>query len=298
MPHKLKLLITSAFIAALPARAALLHLPENFNPATARVLVVIHGCLQSPESMALGTGWDQIADRENLVVFYPHVPSDHPLGCWAWYRAENQSADRGELKSVMDEIDVAIAKLGLRRPEIFLAGISSGGATVAGLMACFPRRFTAAAIHSAPSYGLVQNELNDDGVLRSDPGHRPNLGPCQPADYQGDVIVIQGTADPVVELNHASRVIRDFIGTSPQTASRSASGGGLAYRVDEYASGARRGRLIMVQGLGHAWGGFAENLRFKEIVGPTKRNATHVPFFTDAGPSSTNLIWDFFRHMP
>src|SRR5688572_30729732 len=87
------------------AQAALVYTPTKLKPQSANLVVVIHGCLQSAESMALGTGWNQIADENNLVILYPQVPADsNPLNCWSWYLPENQRADTGQLKILRDEI--------------------------------------------------------------------------------------------------------------------------------------------------------------------------------------------------
>lgn len=92
---KVLLLLLFAF-STWTASAALIYLPPNFKPETAKVVVVIHGCLQSAEVMALATGWDRIADRENLAIYYPQVPADSDSNdCWGWFWPKNQKAESG-----------------------------------------------------------------------------------------------------------------------------------------------------------------------------------------------------------
>ncbi len=254
-------------------------------------MVVVHGCLQSAESMSLGTGFNLIAEKENLIVLYPQVtPQTHPLDCWSWYDPRNQRSDLGQLKQIMDEIRSVKSRYGIPNADVYAAGISSGGAMVAGLLACFPSEFKGAAVHSGPSYALAQDVKSAERVLKSGPP--TGAGPCRPSDFMGKILVIQGEADSVVHPSHAERVIRDFAGPSGPGAVTIGRENGLLYTTTDYG---HRGRVIRVKGLGHAWPGYAENLRHRKLTGPKGPIPTHIPFFTDQGPNATRLIWEFFR---
>lgn len=257
-----------ALLVPTVANAALVFTPQKFNVATARALVVIHGCLQSAESMALGTGFNQIAEDHNLIVIYPQVPTgSNPLGCWSWFLPDNQRADKGQLKTVMDEVRSlkAIYKV---KGDTFVAGVSSGGAIVSGLIACFPKEFKGAAIHSGPSYALAADASSADRVLKDGPPAAAPKTPCKTKDFTGKLIVIQGEVDPVVNPDHAKRITQDFSGS--------------------------KSKLVSVPGLDHAWSGYVINLRYSAQVGPASKNPTELPFFSEEGPSATNLIWDYF----
>lgn len=279
-----------------PVIASLVYIPSHFEPSTAKMIVVIHGCLQSAESMALGTGWNQIADRNNLAVLYPQVPEGtHPLGCWGWYLPENQRRDSGQLKGIADEIKSTVKTLKLKAPDIYLAGLSSGAATVGGLLACYPKMFKAGALHSGPSYGLAQTLQDADRVLRDGPGVGAVRAPCHPRDFGGSILVIQGDADKVVNPQNGLRVISDFLGTAVAVSKSEENEQGRAYAVSDYRSeGSATGRLVMVKGLGHAWSGSVANLRFAALLGPKGQIPTTVPFFSEQGPSATNMMWEFF----
>lgn len=244
------------------ASAALVYTPASFQPKTARVVVVIHGCLQSAEIMSLGTGWNAIAERENLAIIYPQVPAgSNPIHCWSWYLPENQRRDSGQLSFLMQEINTAVRRLRLRSPEIFVTGISSGAAMVSGLLACYPEAFKGGAVHSGPSYGLAQNLADGAGVLKDGPpaGNASPL-PCEPSRFDGKLLVIQGLADQVVHPRNAMRVIADFSNA--------------------------RSRLLEVEGLGHAWAGYPP---------APKRLSPPPPFFSEQGPDATQVMWNFFN---
>lgn len=285
------------FLIAASAHGALVYTPAKFEAATAKMVVVIHGCLQSPESMALGAGWNQLADANNFVVVYPRVPEgSNPMDCWSWYLPENQKKDSGQLKLIMDEITSVKQGLKLKSPDVFLAGISSGGAMVSGLLACYPGEFKAGAIHSGPSYAVAGDLKEGEKALRDGPSATAPAGSCKPHDFKGSVLVVQGTLDVVVNPKNARRVISDFVGTAEESSTKDLQEGGLRYTVADFKSekGAK-GRLVMVHGLGHTWAGSDANLKFSSLLGSKGKMPTVIPFFTGTGPSSTNLIWDFLR---
>lgn len=267
--------------------ATLIHVPQNLDRNKAKIVVVIHGCLQTPESMALGSEWGLIAEKNDLVLIYPRVPEgSNPISCWNWYLAENQRRESGQLKTIMDDVLSIKNNLKLKNAPVFVTGISSGAITASGLLACFPQEFKAGAIHSGASYGLASSLAEAEKVLKEGPPQSlPRLS-CQSSDYSGSILVIHGTSDAVVNPQHAIRVIADFIGKTDPTSKKDFKDGGLSYTMTDYLSDkSTKGRLIMIQGLSHEWPGFKPQL------------TTKVPFFTDKGPSSTQLIWSFFSEV-
>ncbi len=285
------------FLFLSSAFGALIYVPSNLRTDTASVVVVIHGCLQSAESMSLGTGWNQIADKNNLVIIYPQVPEgSNPLACWNWYLAENQRADRGQLKVIFDEIQSTQKSLQLNNPKTYVAGISSGATTAAGLISCFPNSFSAAALHSGPSYGLARSLFEGDRVLKDGPPEKKPDAPCSPESFQGSVILIQGSDDDKVNPKNAAQVIADFASQAKTTPTKEFKEGEISFEVTDYwTQTSLKLRFVSINQFGHAWSGFVKNLRHASFVGPEGKYPTQVPFFSKVGPSSTNLIWDFFN---
>ena len=295
-------LIFCTVAVALPqvGAAALIYKPKRLDRAKASLVVVVHGCLQSPESMALGTGWNEIADANNLVVLYPQVPAgSNPLGCWSWYLPEHQRADSGQLKTLRDEIAAVKREQQILRAPVFLAGMSSGGATVAGLIACFPKEFAGGAIHSAPSYALAATLPEAEKILKEGPPTARPEAPCKPRDFRGSLIVLHGAGDVGVHPLHAQQVVSDFIGLTKAGEEKQLVAGELRYALTDFtAEHGGKGRLVMIEGLPHAWSGYGTNLRYSAFVGPTGKFPTQLPFFSATGPSATNLIWEFFQEIP
>lgn len=277
--------------------SALVYVPENLNTRTARVLVAIHGCLQTPEALALGTGWNLIAERENLVVIYPRVPKDsNPMDCWGWFDPENQRADSGQLFDIQAEIISWKKSLKISQAPVFAAGISSGAATVAGLLACFPDEFAGGAIHSGPTYGIASSLATGTQVLAQGPLGVSRQGQCDPGGFKKPLIVIHGSLDFVVNPLNVPRITTDFFADFEYTGVQNGEENSLFYSTYDYKSGAAlMGRVVVVYGLGHAWSGYGDNVRLGGIPGLSRHLSTELPFFSLKGPNATAMIMDFFN---
>ena len=80
-----------------------LYIPANRTDAPMPLVVMLHGCTQTPEDFAIGTGMNRIAEEKGLLIAYPVQPSArNAQKCWNWFRPEDQrrgqwrtGADRG-----------------------------------------------------------------------------------------------------------------------------------------------------------------------------------------------------------
>ena len=76
-----------------------LYIPANRTDAPMPLVVMLHGCTQTPEDFAIGTGMNRIAEEQGLLVAYPMQPSArNAQKCWNWFRPEDQVAGRANLR--------------------------------------------------------------------------------------------------------------------------------------------------------------------------------------------------------
>jgi poly(hydroxyalkanoate) depolymerase family esterase len=276
-----------------------LHIPENFDTKSAKVVVVIHGCLQSAEAIAAGSGWNTIADKHNLFIYYPQVPkSSNILDCWSWYNPLNQSAKWGQLKKINTQLDKYLKIFKISKAPVFVTGISAGGAMAAGLLACYPEIYKAGALISSPVYGSAHSIISAQRVLKFGPGPLDTLyRPCSPSEFKGPVMVIHGLADKTVHPSHAKKIVKDFHPQDLVEKKHSSHKNDAHFHVTKfYFNNLLKAELVEVEGLEHAWSGSERYLKNKAYIGSDTNNPTILPFFDTRGPSATELIWNFFRN--
>lgn len=278
---KFLILAVMAFPAAL--RASTFYKPSSFDSKSGRLIIVLHGCLQDSEVMMKRTGWNQLADQSNFSVLYPDAPPrSNPANCWNWFLPENQKRGEGQLAVLADEIQKLQKTHQIPAARTFITGLSSGAVTASGLLACYPELFAGGALHSGPAYGSAQSLPEAEKVLKEGPLLKARVLFCDPKVFQGGLMVLQGLADEVVNPLHAKRIIKDFRGVDslPFVEKREATG--LAYQVFLASDG--RTKLILVDGLGHAWSGYS---------GP--RALPPPRYFSKKGPIATEEMWTFFK---
>ncbi len=77
------------------ARDYRLYIPAAPAPSSEGrpLLVMLHGCTQTPDDFARGTRMNAAAEEAGCVVLYPAQPSSaNPNRCWNWFRPRTSAA--------------------------------------------------------------------------------------------------------------------------------------------------------------------------------------------------------------
>lgn len=78
-------------------RAFRLLIPSRYQGQTLPLVVMLHGCTQSPEDFAAGTRMNFVAEEQTCFVVYPAQHSKaNQARCWNWFRTADQQRGRGE----------------------------------------------------------------------------------------------------------------------------------------------------------------------------------------------------------
>src|SRR6266850_7592467 len=86
-------------------------IPTSYSGKSALpLLMMLHGCTQTPDDFAAGTQMNSIADKENFLVVYPEQPATaNALRCWNWFEANQQSRGQNE-PSLLAEMVSTVSK--------------------------------------------------------------------------------------------------------------------------------------------------------------------------------------------
>src|SRR5690349_19571047 len=68
------------------SRAYKLYVPSCYSAQALPLVVMLHGCTQSPDDFATGTRMNDVAEEQSFLVAYPAQPSSaNASKCWNWF---------------------------------------------------------------------------------------------------------------------------------------------------------------------------------------------------------------------
>lgn len=251
-------------VTAEGARDFWLFVPSS--PGVRGLVVMLHGCRQSGDDFAVGTTMNQEAEKEHMLVAYPTQPqAANAMGCWNWFRPEDQQRDRGEPHIIAEMTRAISAEYGLGQ-KVFVAGLSAGGAMAAVMGASYPDLYEAVGIHSGLPYRAASDVNSALAAMRG----TPPTGTAHSALTRQ--IVFHGTGDRTVTPTNAGALMQSVQAAYPAAEPRKRrfmSGSQMVTLVELVEpDGTLRGEAWYVDGAGHHWIGGDPAGSFAKPEGP------------------------------
>jgi len=256
------------------------YIPASAGTAETGMIVMLHGCTQTPEDFAAGTGMNDLAEEHCFIVIYPHQSrGENAQSCWNWFRRGDQRRGRGEPAILAGLAQKLAAEHGVPGNRIFAAGLSAGGAMAAILGETYPDIFSGVAAHSGLAVGSAKDVPSAFAAMAG------NGSVAAPASGTAPVrtIILHGTADSTVHPINGEQIAQRALALAPrqtlQTEDRGETGG-LAYvrKATLDADGAPFVEEWKIEGLGHAWSGGSAKGSYTDERGPDASRAV-VRFF-------------------
>ncbi|EGF93391.1 esterase, PHB depolymerase family protein [Asticcacaulis biprosthecium C19] len=282
---------TLTFANAAGSRDYKLYVPSTYAGTPVPLVVMLHGCTQSPDDFATGTGMNHLAEHHGFLVAYPTQPqSANANRCWNWFRPEDQARDRGEPSIIAGIVRKIMADYRVRPGEVFAAGLSAGGAEAAILAMTYPDLFAAIGVHSGVAAGAAHDMASAFTAMSQ--GGKSAL---KPSDRTVPTIVFHGDADHTVNRANGNQVIAQChaqgpAGHSPTSAlHEGVSAGGRTYT--RTVTSDTHGRVLsehwLIHGAGHAWAGGHSAGSYTDPKGPDASQEMLRFFFEAAGRPAT-----------
>lgn len=267
---------TRSFTCMAGTRSYRLYIPASAPNRPRGLVVMLHGCKQNPDDFAAGTGMNAVAEANSLLVAYPgQTGADNASSCWNWFRPGDQGRDSGEPSIIAGITREIMSEFGIERRQVFVAGLSAGGAMAAVMGETYPDIYAGVGIHSGLACGSANDVMSAFAAMRGDaglPGHtcsRTANGASNPIR----TIVFHGAGDRTVHPSNADRIVAAAAPHWADSTVRKESGRGAGGRTYTRTVLVDPAELPVVEhwlvdGAGHAWSGGQAAGSYTDPKGP------------------------------
>jgi S-formylglutathione hydrolase FrmB len=105
-----------------------LYVPSSYAGQPLPLVVMLHGCTQSPDDFAAGTGMNELAEELGFLVAYPgQTQAANMQKCWNWFSAADQQRDQGEPALIAGITRAVAEEFVVNRGQVYIAGLSPEG---------------------------------------------------------------------------------------------------------------------------------------------------------------------------
>ena len=246
-----------------------LYVPSGYAGQPVPLIVMLHGCTQSPEDFAAGTRMNQAAEAQTCLVAWPQqIGSANPQKCWNWFKEADQRRDDGEPALIAGITRRVMQDYAVDPRRVYVAGLSAGGAAAAVMAKTYPDLYAAVGVHSGLACGAARDLSSALAAMKNGAA-----GPDGPREQRlVPAIVFHGTRDSTVNPRNGEAVVRQALhGADLRTRQEDGvAPNGHPYHRTLYldSSGAVVVEHWAVQGGGHAWFGGSPAGSFTDPRGP------------------------------
>jgi poly(hydroxyalkanoate) depolymerase family esterase len=255
-----------------------LYIPSGYDGRALPLLVMLHGCRQTADDFAAGTGMNRLAEEHVCFVAYPEQSAGANVAkCWNWFRPTDQQRGRGEPALIAGITRQIMADYCVDPRRVYVAGLSAGAAAAAIMGTAYPDLYAAIGVHSGLACGAASDLPSALAAMRQGK-MAPSLRTTAifTDEQKGRIvptIVFHGDRDMTVHPDNGDRVITRSTTTAAHlhaTVERGQVTGGHAYTRTVHADAA--GRILLehwdIHGAGHAWSGGSPAGTFTDPRGP------------------------------
>jgi poly(hydroxyalkanoate) depolymerase family esterase len=260
--------IDASFTNEAGTRDYKLYVPSSYTGQASPLLVMLHGCTQNPDDFALGTGMNLLAEEHGCLVLYPAQSQQaNAHRCWNWFNAIDQKRDQGEPSIIAGMTREVMARYTIDPAQVYVAGLSAGGAMSAIMGTLYPELYAAVGVHSGLPFAAAHDLPTAMAAMKGD-FRRPKGNKVR----ELPIIVFHGDQDTTVHPANGEELIRrrrrhagEQIAVEP---GRVPDGHAFTRTVHRQPDGSIHAEHWLVHGFGHAWSGGDARGTYTDGKGP------------------------------
>lgn len=192
------------------------YVPDGL-PSGAPLVIALHGCSQNANDYFDDPGWDKMADTYGFALLVPEQKTGNNYGrCFNWFEPGDYQRGSGESASIMNAADKVISDHNLNSGQLYITGLSGGGAMTAQMLAHYPDRFKGGAIMAGVVAGCATSSWQGFSCMSSPSGTPSGWGNYvrgRNPGYSGPwprVAVWHGTADGAVSHQNLTELMEQW----------------------------------------------------------------------------------------
>jgi len=262
--------------------------PNIKKPA---LVVLLHGCVQQGDELALQSGLFGLAKKYNFALLLPQQGlANNITRCFNWYSADDFTRGSGESLSIKNMISRLKEQLGSE--EVYIIGLSAGGALASGMLANYPELFAGGAVIAGIPFSCADGLITGLSCMQNGPSQTVDelvkrvkkINPKQKAWPK--LSVWTGKKDSIVNPLNSSMLAQQWanlsgLASNPNIKIKS------GYTITRWQNSDKKAQveLIEVNNLGHGI-----------MVNPLVENGGEVSDYLLASPVSTvKHVVDFWQ---
>lgn len=259
--------VDGSFTNQAGTRGYKLYIPSSYQGEAMPLVVMLHGCTQDPDDFARGTQMNLLAEELNCLVVYPAQSMQaNSSRCWNWFSAVDQQRGQGEPSIIAGITETIIHNDAVDRSQVYVAGLSAGGAMATIMGTLYPDLYAAVGVHSGLPFASAHDLPSALAAMKGNFGRGAGSGGAIP------IIVFHGDKDTTVHPANGEEIIkrgaRKAASDIVVEPGRVPDGHAYTRTVHQAADGTPHAEQWMIHGAGHAWSGGSAHGSYTDGKGP------------------------------
>jgi poly(hydroxyalkanoate) depolymerase family esterase len=254
-----------------------LYVPSGYEGQAVPLIVMLHGCTQSPDDFAAGTRMNAVAEEQICLVVYPgQIIAANQSRCWNWFSPGDQQRDAGEPSLIAGITREVMHDYSVDPQRVYVAGLSAGAAAAAIMGTTYPDLYAAIGVHSGLACGAASDLPSAFVAMRQGTGVCNQRRAATPCAEEGchviPAIVFHGDRDTTVHPCNGDEIVAQLAQAIPlkRRMEEGRVPGGHAYSrtLHAEANGTTVFEQWVIHGSGHAWSGGSPAGSYTDPRGP------------------------------